>query len=122
MSAKYRILGMNDDQNTCCQCGKKGLKRVVWLEALDAEGNGTGDVIHVGIDCAGQMIRGEKTRKNTVIVADEAKATELARTWLAKGFDEETCVKGIWNRFGYSFSRQIVQNAKVSVKPVKGGI
>lgn len=51
MSAKYRILGTNDDASECCCCGRQGLKRVVWLQPLDEHGEEYGEPVHFGRVC-----------------------------------------------------------------------
>lgn len=44
---RKKIIGVNDDQDFCCCCGKSGLKVVVWIE--DGE---TGEIAHFGRVCA----------------------------------------------------------------------
>jgi hypothetical protein len=107
----YRILGTNDDQDTCTLCGKTHLKKVVWLEALDSEGNPTGNIAPYGCDCAGQLVHGKKTRKNGEIVLHRAKAYEYARKWIQAGYDKEQVIQAVWNRFGLTDSRTIVEMA-----------
>lgn len=46
-NSRYKVLGINDDQESCDCCGKQGLKRVVWIE--DTE---TGAVMAFGTTCA----------------------------------------------------------------------
>lgn len=53
--SQFQIKGVNSDQESCDKCGKQNLKRVVWLESLDADGNGTGEVIAVGTTCAAKL-------------------------------------------------------------------
>ncbi len=58
----WKVLGTNDDRETCECCGKTGLKRVVWLESE------AGDVVAYGTESAARalQVRGtkaEKTRK-----------------------------------------------------------
>lgn len=50
--AKYRVLGSNDDHSECCCCGRQGLKRVVWMQPLDEDGNEEGEPVHFGVICA----------------------------------------------------------------------
>jgi hypothetical protein len=52
--AKYRVLGTNDDASTCLCCGRDGLKRVVWMQPLDPDGNDEGEPVHFGTVCAGK--------------------------------------------------------------------
>jgi hypothetical protein len=59
---RIRVRGINNDHDTCSHCGKTGLKRVVWCEYLDAEGNGTGDVEPIGTSCAARLLRTTTTR------------------------------------------------------------
>jgi hypothetical protein len=56
MANKYAVKGINDDVDTCEVCGKRGLKRVVWLVELSKEGEELGDPMPVGTDCAGRMM------------------------------------------------------------------
>ena len=44
---RFKVLGVNDDSDSCECCGKTNLKRVVWIE--DTE---TGAVQHFGVVCA----------------------------------------------------------------------
>ncbi len=50
--AKFRVLGSNDDHSECCCCGRQGLKRVVWMQPLDEDGNEEGEPVHFGVICA----------------------------------------------------------------------
>lgn len=45
--SRKKVLGVNDDQDFCCCCGKEGLRRVVWIEDIE-----TGEVAHFGTTCA----------------------------------------------------------------------
>ena len=56
MSKKYLCYGVNDDVDFCEACGKRGLKRVVWLAPLDEEGNELADPAPYGVDCAARML------------------------------------------------------------------
>ncbi|QOV06318.1 hypothetical protein CPT_Maja_098 [Burkholderia phage Maja] len=53
MSKRYIVRGVNDDRDFCECCGKKGLKRVVWIE--DTE---TSEIKHFGTTCAAQPVKG----------------------------------------------------------------
>lgn len=53
MPRRQRCLGVNDEQSTCCCCGRRGLKRVVWLldlHELDVE------PAHYGTTCAAHLL------------------------------------------------------------------
>lgn len=52
---KYKIVGINDDMDTCMCCGKSGLKRVVWMVAIDPDGNPDGSPEHYGTTCAARI-------------------------------------------------------------------
>ena len=45
--SRFKVKGINDEQDACMCCGKTGLKRVVWIE--DTE---TSEVWHFGTSCA----------------------------------------------------------------------
>lgn len=46
-TSKFKVLGVNDDQDSCECCGKQGLKKVVWIENTE-----TGSIQHFGVVCA----------------------------------------------------------------------
>lgn len=99
--SSYRIKGVNGDEDTCSLCGKRGLKRVVWLAEVDEDGCES-DAAHYGTDCAGLLLHGAKTAGNTKTVLTRATVIETARRWLAAGHSPDVVCKGIWNRYGYS--------------------
>lgn len=45
--AKFKVLGVNDDESSCMCCGKQNLARVVWIKNLE-----TGKIQHFGTVCA----------------------------------------------------------------------
>lgn len=98
----HRLLGVNDEADTCSQCGRRNLKRVAWLAELDADGNIAGDAAPFGTDCAGAILYDRKDRKNTDLVRAHGEAMSTARRWLAAGHAADVVAKGIWNRYGYS--------------------
>ena len=53
-----KILGITDDRTECDCCGKVGLKCTVALEHVDSEGNGTGEIVYFGRDCAARKLYG----------------------------------------------------------------
>lgn len=77
MSKRIKVLGINDDRDTCQCCGRAGLKRVVWL-SIDS-----GEPVHYGTSCAALTagIRGNWTARRAEALAHEiAKREErLAR-------------------------------------------
>jgi hypothetical protein len=56
MPRMYKLVGTNDDQDSCCCCGRSGLKRVMWLVPLDEDGNPAGEPEHYGTSCAAKML------------------------------------------------------------------
>lgn len=58
----FRVLGTTDDVTTCELCGREDLRGTVVLETIDADGNGTGDLVHYGSDC-GARAAGWTTRE-----------------------------------------------------------
>lgn len=52
---KYRIVGINDEQDTCQCCGRSGLNRVVWMVPVDVDGNTEGEPEHYGTSCAARI-------------------------------------------------------------------
>lgn len=61
-----RVLGITDEFCVCDCCGKSNLKSTVAMERCDEDGNGTGDIIHYGSECAARAlkIRDHSFRKN----------------------------------------------------------
>ena len=86
MTKRYQIKGINSDSDTCENCGKTNLKKVVWLDILDGEGNETGDVVAFGCDCAATALMGNKSAANKRAVEYNANNVQLAKGYLAKGF------------------------------------
>lgn len=58
---KYTLKGINNDVETCAQCGKTNLKRVAWVAPVDADG-GEGEPMPVGVDCAGTLLGWDHNR------------------------------------------------------------
>lgn len=78
----YRILGISDDHTTCEHCGKAGLKCTVALELLDSDGNGDGNIVRFGRDCAARAMRGNNKPSDVKSIEDTARGIEYARKWL----------------------------------------
>ena len=53
--SSYRLVSINDDEDTCARCGRTNLAKVVWLAELDGDGN-IGDVRPYGVDCAARLL------------------------------------------------------------------
>lgn len=82
MNTNIRILGTTDERTECECCGKTNLKCTVAIEALDADGNGTGSISYFGRDCASRAIYGNNKSGNVAAVERIAKAIEYAKKWL----------------------------------------
>lgn len=80
----FRVVGVNDDQDTCSHCGKTGLKSVVWLQNIQEQVE-----FPVGSSCAAKMLgwteksaEGQRNRalreaNATMLAAAEAHAASL---------------------------------------------
>ena len=71
---RYRFLGINDEQSVCSCCGKKGLKRVVWLLDLECD-----DVAHYGTTCAAFLLAGRMKDEPKPTMSAAEKIIEQAR-------------------------------------------
>lgn len=81
----YTVKGTTTDVLTCEQCGRDDLKKTVVLDALDAEGNPTGDITYMGTDCAARAAgwtQSEVTRRARK--ADERAKVEARNARLAE--------------------------------------
>lgn len=107
--AKFRVLGVNDDASDCLCCGRQGLRRVVWLQPLDENGEECGEPVHFGRVCgaraAGWGYGSDTARIDRRIAEEEKKAAKhygaivsarmteieraggVVRTRVAMGFD-----------------------------------
>lgn len=88
MAKKFKLIGTNDEADTCCCCGKSGLKRVVWLVPLDVDGNPEGEAEHYGTSCAARMLgwshaTSAKAKKAIEVLADSA-SRETVREAVSK--------------------------------------
>lgn len=59
----YRVYGINDDHHVCSCCGKRNLKKVVWMAALDETGSEFTDPEPYGVDCAAKLLKVGKMSK-----------------------------------------------------------
>ena len=76
-----RYIGTTDNVTDCEHCGRTDLRSTVVLELLDAEGNGTGDVVHYGTTCAARALAPRGIRTTAARVRDDAAAAgRLTRT------------------------------------------
>lgn len=118
---RYRILGTNQDQDSCECCGKTGLKKVVWLSELDADGNTTGKPLAVGCNCAAKLARIPTGRVERLATdADEtARKAELAKVHEV-GFDRSVCtwiIEAVGNNGGTMTALGFANGLKSVVEP-----
>ena len=90
----YKIKGVISAERPCECCGNKNLEKNVVLE-----NNETGELLYVGTTCAGYLVLGKKSSKNTKLIAQEAKAHEYAQKWIAKyGTEDKQILENIASR------------------------
>jgi hypothetical protein len=78
----YRIKGTTEDV-TNCEWGHTNLKKTVALAVLDSDGNETGTIVYLGVDCAAKAMRTTETRvRNAAASADTVLAE--ANSWAAE--------------------------------------
>lgn len=51
--ARFAVIGVNDERDYCECCGRKRLKRVVWIEDTETQ-----EIKHFGTTCATAPIKG----------------------------------------------------------------
>lgn len=101
-----RVLGVNDDRDSCDCCGRQGLKKVVWLETA------AGEIVAYGTGCAARVLGLEGTpaeqRKAIAELAQVALVVERRRVF--KG--ECRLVRGIYIPRDFSLARARKKFAK----------
>lgn len=78
----FAVLGTTDDVTTCELCGREDLRGTTALEVLDADGNGTGELLHYGSDCgarAAGWTAAEMGRRTRTAAREAAEAAARAR-------------------------------------------
>jgi hypothetical protein len=76
---RFQVIGVNDDRDFCECCGKKGLKRVVWIN--DTE---TGEIKHFGTTCATAPVKGFNVEREVKDAIDTFKRKQEAIAWAAR--------------------------------------
>lgn len=76
--ATYKVLAVNDERDYCECCGKKNLKRVVWIE--DEQ---TGEVKHFGTTCAVAPIKGFNVTREVIAACAEFDRAQMVIVRLA---------------------------------------
>ena len=88
-----KIVGISDEVTVCGCCGKTGLKKTVVFDAGD-------HYVYMGTDCAGMVMLGTKTAKNTKIITTQAAAASYAQN-LLKQYTVDQVIMAVWNRYGF---------------------
>lgn len=75
----FKLLGINGDLDTCQCCGKKNLKKVVWLDRRDE--SGSVEVVAYGVNCAALALKIGSARTWTLALqkTEELKQAELRK-------------------------------------------
>ena len=104
MCARFKVMGTNSDHDTCNHCGRTGLKRVVWLQAVDSDGNDIGDVEPIGTSCAATLMRRTTTQVTRLAEQADRDAAEAERRKVHEIGDERSvcnwAVEAIGNNGG----------------------
>jgi hypothetical protein len=82
----YTIKGIIGAERACECCGNKNLERNVVLA------DDHGELLYVGADCAGQLLHGRKSAKNTKSVKTEAEFLQRCRELLTKHTPHEVAL------------------------------
>lgn len=93
---QYRVVGRTDDVLTCELCGKPELTHTVMLEALDAAGNGTGDITYYGKTCAARAAGWTYKECHQRINAYERDVREWLRAESAHNTDQYIAARDTW--------------------------
>lgn len=94
---RYTVLAVNDNKDFCECCGRKGLKRVVWI--LDTE---TGKEMHFGTTCAlapSKAFGVDKDIKSAIRKADteiKLRASRARLLYKVRGGQYEQTAPGQW--------------------------
>jgi hypothetical protein len=108
VSKRYILKAINDEESKCSVCGKTHLKRVMWIEDVDA-----GEVMNVGTTCGRRLLgvknidkwvqseidRQKKELTSTLEQTLEHKAyAQLAKFAFEGGWDQATKEQHGWTR------------------------
>lgn len=99
---KYAFMGCNDDASFCSVCGKKELKRVVWLCNCDGDGQPDGYAFPVGTSCAARMLgwhNPTSTSTKNKVLEEAKKALRARRQKFIDDYSETAVVTGITRGF-----------------------
>lgn len=74
----YRYLATNDEASDCACCGRKGLKRVVWLAELGPDGEAIDDGEAYGTTCAAHLLLRRLPTQRKPSLSEAKAALEVA--------------------------------------------
>jgi hypothetical protein len=121
MTRTFQLVGTDDNQSTCCCCGRTDLKRVVWLVPIDSDGGPAGEPEHYGTTCAARLLgyahptsasTKSRVEREARKAAEDRRAEETARIFRAAV--ATTVVRGA-NRFGAPTAEVSVNGEPVTV-------
>lgn len=99
---RYTLKAVNDEETTCCVCGKVELKRVMWIAELNEDGEEMGEPFHCGTTCGAKLMQQKISVVSRVVKSFDAKVSlmrselkrqkenELGMRDLIKTLNEET--------------------------------
>lgn len=96
---KYRIKGSDDHETTCACCGRTDLKRVIWLTAIDADGNDT-TVEAYGTTCAARLLTPKSTASTSRHLTNLAKAISFIKKYNTGEYTLRQIANGVHVKFG----------------------
>jgi hypothetical protein len=113
----YRLKGIISADRACESCGNTNLKKNVILEdAAD------GSLLYVGTTCAGYLLLGDKSRKNSALTLDYAKGIEYAAKWTAKLGTAPATLRKIADAVRVRFCPCDVKNGAVVIRDIRRSI
>lgn len=107
--ATYTIKGIISAERPCECCGNNNLEKNVVLESSD------GVLMYVGTSCAGKLVYGKKSSRNTTLVTREADAREYAAKWVAVYGTTDAVLQKIASAIRTRFCPATVQNGAILI-------
>ena len=126
MAKQFRLMGTNDDHNTCEFCGRTNLKRVVMLAPLDPDGNVEGEAAPYGTSCAATLLgytwkdpKGSRFVKNAVeaeaLAIEVNKLVDFYRATKARTDLKVSPVSRVINRWGCPMASLSVEDHLITL-------
>ena len=113
---RYKVLGTNGDHDTCGRCGKTGLQRVVWLQAIDADGCDVGDAEPVGCNCAAKLMGRTSTQISRSAEQADRDAAKAARETVHPVGSDRSVVDWVIEAInGATVERMCLANGRLSL-------